>query len=169
LLKEKGAAVSQSLTNLPTAGYQPDETPETYLGTDRQQGFGSPQPVRADQAQNYTIPTDLPVNEFAVSGNWTFGAEYATVNSTGAKLRLHFIAKDVYLVLTSDTAVPVGVNVLKPVDEKNTSEDVDASGQISVSASRLYHLVSLPIGQEGTVELTFTQPGVRVYAFTFGD
>jgi cytochrome c biogenesis protein CcdA/thiol-disulfide isomerase/thioredoxin len=168
LLREKGAVVSQGLSSLPTAGYQPDETPETYLGTDRQQGFGSPQPVRPDQPQNFTIPASLPVNQFAVSGNWTFGAEYATVNSAGAKLQLHFIAKDVYLVLTSDQPVPVGINLLKPA-EKNTSEDVDANGQITVSAARLYHLVQLQIAQEGTVELTFTQPGVRVYAFTFGD
>ena len=50
----------------------------------------------------------------------------------------------------------------------NHSEDVDAQGKLQVSADRLYHIAGLDGMQESTVELRFEQPGVRVYAFTFG-
>ena len=49
----------------------------------------------------------------------------------------------------------------------NHSEDVNAQGQIAVGQSHLYHLVQLDKGQEGTLELRL-QPGIKVYAFTFG-
>jgi thiol-disulfide isomerase/thioredoxin len=168
LLKENGATVNASLTQGVVAGFSQDETPETYVGTDRQSGFVSPGRVLVGQARQYTIPDTLPANSFAVSGSWNFSSEFATVSDVGAKLRLHFNAKDVYLVMTSDKSVPVTVNLISP-SQKNQSEDLGSDGQISVNASRLYHLAQLDSAQEGTVELTFTQPGVRVYAFTFGD
>jgi cytochrome c biogenesis protein CcdA/thiol-disulfide isomerase/thioredoxin len=168
LLKENGAAVAASLTQGPAPQSAYDETPETYVGTDRQSGFASPEQVFAGQSRQYTIPDVVPLNEFAVSGSWTFGPEYATVSAPGARLRFHFGAKAVYLVMTSDTAIPVAVNLVSP-SQKNQSEDVDNSGQIMVNAARLYHLVELDMPQEGTVELTFPQAGIRVYAFTFGN
>ncbi len=167
LLKENGATVNTTLTQGPGVPFSTNETPETYVGTDQQSGFASPQPVADGQARQYTIPATLPANEFAVSGSWTFGAEFATVSAAEAKLRLHFNAKDVYLVMTSDKPIPVGINLVSP-SQKNQSDDVDSSGQITVNASRLYHLVALDASQDGTVELNFAQPGVRVYAFTFG-
>jgi hypothetical protein len=72
----------------------------------------------------------------------------------------------VYLVL-----VPAGkatVDVTLPPGQENHSEDVDAQGRLQVSEDRLYHIAHLDGLQESTVELRFEQPGVRVYAFTFG-
>ena len=168
LLKENGATVPDTLTQGPVVPYSYTETPETYLGTDRQERFASPESISADKAQQYTIPATVPADEFAVAGSWTFEPEYALVSAPGAKLQLHFNAKDVYLVMTSDKPVVVTVTLLTP-KQKNQSDDVDAKGQLTVSASRLYHLVQLDAAQEGTVELQFTQPGVHVFAFTFGD
>jgi len=89
------------------------------------------------------------------------------ISAPDAKLRLHFSAQDVYLVMTSDKPIPVAINLLTS-SQKNQGDDLDRSGQIIVSDSRLYHLVQLDSAREGTVELSFTQPGVKVYAFTFG-
>ena len=135
---------------------------------DRQERFASPENVAAGKAQQYTLPATLPADEFAVAGSWTFEPEYALVSAPGAKLQLHFNAKDVYLVMTSDKPIAVNVHLLSP-NQKNQSDDVDNSGGLTVSASRLYHLVQLDSAQEGIVELQFTQPGVDVFAFTFGD
>ncbi|MEP6986246.1 MAG: cytochrome c biogenesis protein DipZ [Chloroflexota bacterium] len=168
LLKEAGAAVTDTtLTKAPVAGYSTNETPETYVGTDRQTDFASPQKVMEGIVSNYSIPDTLPLNDFGVSGGWTFGPEYATTARDDAKLKLHFYGKDVYLVMTSDKPVPVNVNLVSP-SQKNQSDDVNSNGQTIVGDSRLYHLVQLDSAKEGTVELQFTQPGVRVYAFTFG-
>ncbi|MEI4920560.1 hypothetical protein Q8G81_33915, partial [Klebsiella pneumoniae] len=87
-------------------------------------------------------------------GSWTFGPEFSTGSAADARLRLRFNAKDVYLVMTSDKPVPVVVNLVSP-NQKNQSDDVDSGGQITVNASRLYHLVQLDAAQDGTVELDF--------------
>ncbi len=168
LLKEKGAAVSDDLTQGPTVNFAYDETPETYIGAQLQDSFASPESAVVDQAQNYSIPNQLPIHNFAVSGSWTFEKEFAIASTAGDTLRLHFNAKDVYLVMTSAKPAPVTLKLLGPA-QPNQSEDVDTSGQITVDASRLYHLVHFDKPQEGLLELTFTQPGVQAYAFTFGD
>jgi cytochrome c biogenesis protein CcdA/thiol-disulfide isomerase/thioredoxin len=167
LLKETGAAVIDTLTKEEPVPFSDQETPETYVGTARQSGFASPQKVMEGLVSNYSIPSVLPQDNFAVSGGWTFDEEYATTSRADDRLELHFYGKDVYLVMTSDKPVPVNVNLVSP-SQKNQSDDVNSNGQITVSDSRLYHLVQLDTAQEGTVELQFTQPGVRVYAFTFG-
>jgi hypothetical protein len=155
------------LVNGPAVQFSQTETPETYIGSERQERFASPENAVDIKVRHYSIPDTLSLHYFAVSGLWSFDREYATVSSVGATLRLHFRAKDVYLVMTSDKPVPVTVNLLEPT-QKNQSEDLDSSGQVTVDASRLYHLVHLDAAVDGTVELQFTQPGIRVYAFTFG-
>ena len=46
---------------------------------------------------------------------------------------------------------------------------VDASGRGSVSEPRLYQLIRQPGAvSERTFEITFLDPGVRAYVFTFG-
>ena len=47
--------------------------------------------------------------------------------------------------------------------------DVDGRGDGEVAASRLYQLISQSGAvAEHTFEITFIDPGVQVYAFTFG-
>jgi thiol-disulfide isomerase/thioredoxin len=43
LLAEAGHPVQQNLTQGPEVSFSPFQTPETYIGTDRQTGFGSPE------------------------------------------------------------------------------------------------------------------------------
>jgi hypothetical protein len=48
------------------------------------------------------------------------------------------------------------------------TEDVSAAGDLTISSSRLYHLVHLPGQEQAVVTITFDAPGVQAYAFTFG-
>jgi hypothetical protein len=48
------------------------------------------------------------------------------------------------------------------------TEDVTASGSMTIGAARLYHLVHLPSAARGTVIITFNKAGARSYSFTFG-
>jgi len=72
----------------------------------------------------------------------------------GARLRLHFHARNVYLVLGGH-----GI-VWSFVDGK-------AAGSVRVDADRLYTLVSRQRLQDALLELRFST-GVNAYAFTFG-
>lgn len=168
LLAEKGTAVQADIVKASAAPGGGEQTPETYVGTDRQERFASAEPARENAVTNYRLPTTLPKDSFAVSGQWQFQGQFAQTSGSDTKLLLHFTAKDVYLVMASDQPTPVDVAVVGSA-QTNTSEDVDKQGQITVGQSRLYHLVQLPNAQDNTLELHFAQPGVKVYAFTFGN
>jgi len=167
LLEEAGYSVDQSLSDMNTAGFTQNQTPETYVGTGRQQNFSSPENIVTGEASSYTIPDSLPLHHFAVSGTWQFEPEYAKVTEAGVKLELHFFAKDVYLVMDSEQPKTATVTLISP-DQPNQTEDLNPERQVMIDQARLYHLVALDKAQEGTVVLQFDQPGVEVYSFTFG-
>jgi cytochrome c biogenesis protein CcdA/thiol-disulfide isomerase/thioredoxin len=167
LLAEAGRPATASLTIGPSVAFPKFITPETYLGTARQSGFVSPEMVVLGKTSQYSLPSTVAQDSFAVSGSWVFEQEYAQEASAGAQLTLHFLAQDVYLVMTSDQPTIVTISSLTP-NQPNTSEDVNSQGQILVSASRLYHLIHFNSVGKGTITLTFSTPGVRAYSFTFG-
>jgi cytochrome c biogenesis protein CcdA/thiol-disulfide isomerase/thioredoxin len=167
LLAEAGHPANLPLTNAPAAAFSSDQTPETYLGTDRLSRFASPESTAGGQAALFSFPTVVRLNEWALSGMWIFQPQFAQETAAGAQLELHFYAQDVYLVMTSDQPAVVTIASLSP-NLPNTSEDVNVQGQIMVMESRLYHLVHFDKAVEGTVILTFETPGVQAYSFTFG-
>jgi cytochrome c biogenesis protein CcdA/thiol-disulfide isomerase/thioredoxin len=142
-----------------------NQTPETYLGTDRQGAFvDSVPPTGTGQ---FSFPSSLPDDHFAVSGTFDFEAQYVQATAAGDKLELAFDARDVYLVMSADTPTSVTVSVTGAGTVAPT-EDVAADGSMAVGPARLYHLAHLPAFGKGTVTITFGAPGVRAYAFTFG-
>jgi thiol-disulfide isomerase/thioredoxin len=127
-------------------------SPESYLGYDRLTRFlGTP--VHVDQPWRYYFSPSLPQNNLSYGGTWTIRKERA-VAGAGARLRYHFRAKDVYLVLSGSGRVAVLVGGRK--------ERV-----VRVDGDRLYTLVSAPRVRDAILELRFT-PDVAGYAFTFG-
>jgi cytochrome c biogenesis protein CcdA/thiol-disulfide isomerase/thioredoxin len=126
-------------------------TPETYLGYERMARYWGSR-VRSDELAAYRLPDLIPQNGFALGGSWRVEGERA-VAGQGARLRLHFHARDVFLVLGGRGTVDVLVR-----DQKTRTVHVDSY--------RLYTLRSgLP--DDAIMELRFT-PGVQAYAFTFG-
>jgi cytochrome c biogenesis protein CcdA/thiol-disulfide isomerase/thioredoxin len=167
LLSEIGVENSAALTAVEQKNYSSDQTPETYVGFGRHDTFASPEQVQRLETARYSFPADLPLHHFALAGEWLIGKEYAQADEEGAQLELHFSAKDVFLVI--DSAVPAEVNVaLVSSNLKNISMDLDSDGNILVDGARLYHLVSLDQVADATVLLTFSEPGVQAFAFTFG-
>ena len=167
LLAQAGAAA------LPTAAqsaapppFVANQTPETYLGTDRADRFASPESAMAGPAR-YTFPSSLRDDAFAVSGTFDFGPQYVTASAAGDQLELSFFARDVYLVMAADSPVLARVKVTG-VGDVGATEDVAVDGSITIGQARLYHLVHLSSAIRGTVAVTFDAPGARAYAFTFG-
>jgi hypothetical protein len=128
-------------------------TPESYLGWARLARYvGSP--ITPDRAATYRFPREITLNNLSYAGRWTVGRE-RIVAGRGARLRLHFLAQQVYLVLGGRGRLQVFVGG-RPV------KTVRVNG-----LSRLYTLLSYPGLSEGALELRFT-PGISAYAFTFG-
>ena len=128
-------------------------TPESYLGWSRLDRF-SGSPVVKDTFAAYRFPPSMPLDNLAYAGSWRVAAERITAGRD-ARLRLHFHARNVYLVLGGRGMVDVLV-------DGRMVDTVRVKG-----IARLYTLVRYPEIREGLLELRFS-PGVEGYAFTFG-
>ena len=141
-------------------------TPETYFGGARAQGFVTPlRPGPRDYGQ--TDPERLDLNEFAYGGTWNVGLEDANAIED-ASISLRFQARRVFTVMGfphSSGEVEVLLDG-EPIPDDLAGEDV-SNGVATVSNHRLYRLVDLPEAGEHTLTLRF-QPGISGYAFTFG-
>ena len=129
-------------------------TPESYIGyarLDSTRYVGTV--VRPNVVRTYAFPRLLPENALSYAGVWRIGDQRALAVA-GARLRLHFHARDVYLVLGGHGRV-------------QTLVDGKEAGSVRVDADRLYTLVSGRRLRNAVLELRFS-PGVNAYAFTFG-
>jgi len=128
-------------------------TPESYLGWERLDRYvGSP--LSANVPVRYRFPREIPLNDLAYSGVWTVERQ-RIVAVHNARLRLHFLAQNVYLVLSGHGRLQVIVGG-RPV------KTIRVDG-----LSRLYTLLHYKGLAEGALELRFTA-GIAAYAFTFG-
>src|SRR6266576_880435 len=126
-------------------------TPESYLGWERLDRYGG-STILPDRAHGYHFPAALPLNELAYSGIWK--VERQRIDAVhAARLRLHFVAQNVYLVLGGTGRVQVLV-------DGKTVRTIPISG-----ISRLYTLLHYPQEREGQLEVRLT-PGISAYAFT---
>jgi len=114
----------------------------------------------------------LALNEWALAGRWSVGEESAVLDADGGSIAYRFQARDLNLVLAPpDSGAPVGFAVRldgRPPGDAH-GLDVDESGEGILSEPRMYQLVRGPAAVgERTFEVTFREPGVRAYVFTFG-
>jgi thiol-disulfide isomerase/thioredoxin len=128
-------------------------TPESYLGYSRLDRYVGARIV-PNLPHEYRFPLTVPPDTLAYAGSWRVESE-RIVAGAGARLRLHFQARDVYLVLGGRGKLDV------LVDGRRT-RTVDVSG-----ISRLYTLLHYSRVENGLLELRFT-PRLAAYAFTFG-
>ncbi len=157
VLAERGATGLASGTAEPAGAIVPSQkaTPETYLGTERTQGFVVPPRTGLS---DYRRPTgQLERNAFALGGRWRVSRQAATA-ARDASIDVQFTARDVYLVLSPPPKGTGSVRVF--VDGKLTRT-------VTVRAQRLEQLVHLPRAGSHRLTLRLT-PGVAAYAFTFG-
>lgn len=121
------------------------QTGETYLGTARSSNMVAPD------------SNDIPLHHWSLKGQWIATEQYLESATPQAKLTLHYRAKKVFLVMESADKQPKTIEVINGQDKKT----------ITVTSSQLYEIVSNTSFQEGTVIITGTQPGLRLFAFTF--
>ncbi|MFC5429795.1 cytochrome c biogenesis protein DipZ [Paraburkholderia denitrificans] len=147
------------------------QSPETYLGYERAHGFASPGDPVADQPHRYAAgPLDL--NQWALVGTWTLGAEHTDLDRAGGGIVFRFRARDLHLVLgpsASGEPVRFRVSIDGAPPGANHGTDVDAGGNGIVTEQRLYQLIrQRDAVVDRTFEIRFLDPGVRAYSFTFG-
>ena len=178
LLHEAGSDMAQGAPVVPDAKgaeASPDlgdiRSGETYVGYKQATGFVSPEGLTADAPADYSI-ANPDLNQWGLSGTWTVGPEQASLDKAGGGISYRFSARDLHLVLgPAADGKPIRFQVT--VDGKapgaDHGSDIDAAGNGTVTATKLYQLVR----QSGDVtarnfEIRFLDPGVQAYAFTFG-
>ena len=147
-------------------------SPETYVGFARSQGLASPEPVAFDEPRQYTAPSQLRVNEWALDGDWTVGREEAVSNHAGVHIVYRFHARDLHLILAppgrgTEARFRVRLDGDAPGDARGL--DVDDGGNGVIREARLHQLVR----QHGPIEdrqfdIEFLDPGAAALCFTFG-
>src|SRR5215216_2787766 len=75
-------------------------TPETYLGYWRGERFASADVAAYDERRAYELPERLRVNQWALAGEWTIGAEDVALGRAGGSIAFRFHARDAHLVLS---------------------------------------------------------------------
>jgi thiol-disulfide isomerase/thioredoxin len=146
-------------------------TPETYLGYERNEHFASPDGAASDKSHTYELPERLRFNHWALAGEWTIGRENIMLDQPGGSIAYRFEARDAHLVLTAGAREAIPFRVLLDGEPPGPShgEDVDEQGNGTVRDGRLYQLTRAHDAvRERTLEITFDEPGVEAYAFTFG-
>jgi cytochrome c biogenesis protein CcdA/thiol-disulfide isomerase/thioredoxin len=142
---------------LPKATDVPDTTPddagqspETYLGAEREQGYAGGGSYATGQ---FTAPGALATNSFALAGAWTIGQQSITAGK-GAGITLAYHASYVYL--------DVGGTGTLTVSAGGTSKVIRVSG-----APDIYTVATEQPASNGTVTIRLS-PGLAAYSFTFG-
>jgi hypothetical protein len=146
-------------------------TPETYLGYERGEQFGSAEDAVVGERHTYALPARLPLNRWALTGEWTIGRENVVLARAGGAIACRFEARDCNLVLSraGGTPVPFSVRVDGEPPGASHGVDVDESGNGLLDQGRLYQLVrARDRVRERTLEITFLAPGAEAYVFTFG-
>jgi hypothetical protein len=147
-------------------------SPENYLGYERTDNFASPEDAVLDTRQVYAAPARLRLNHWALVGDWTVQPQAIVLNEADGRIVYRFQARDLHLVMgpaARGTPVRFRVHIDGQPPEAAHGTDVDDQGNGTVTEQRLYQLVRQrgPVS-ERTFEITFLDPGVQAYAFTFG-
>jgi thiol-disulfide isomerase/thioredoxin len=178
LLVEAGFGTGQGVVSVDARGVEAPadwatlRSPENYTGYARTENFASAGGVVPEEPGSYTIPAKLRLNHWALAGNWTMEQEATRLNTANGQIAYRFHARDVNLVM--GPAVPgtsVRFQVLLDGNPPRAAQgiDVNADGDGTVVEQRLYQLIRQdgPVS-ENTFEITFLDPDVAAYVFTFG-
>ena len=178
LLKEAGAAdVAADVVQVQAQGAEAaaamDQlgSPETYVGYARAENFRSPGGLARDAVKTY-VASPLDLNDWSLVGRWRVTREHAELAAAGGRLSFRFKARDLHLVMGpgSNGALPrFRVLIDGQAPGADAGSDIDAQGVGRIDQQRLYQLIRQSGAvRERTFEIEFLDPGVQVFAFTFG-
>jgi thiol-disulfide isomerase/thioredoxin len=179
LLAEAGSSdISHELVTVNASGVEAAadwdhlQSPENYVGYDRTANFASPGGEVLDESHVYAAPAQLPLNHWALSGDWTMENQFVGLNHAAGRIVYRFHARDLHLVMGSaapGTTVRFRVLINGQAPGAAHGADVDDQGYGLVTEQRLYQLIRQPEPiVDRQFEIEFLDAGVEVYAFTFG-
>ena len=179
LLTDAGrGGVGQDMVAVEPAGVEAEAdwdslwSPENYLGYERTENFASSNGAVLETPYVYAAPARLRLNHWALAGDWTVKRQAIVLNQAGGRIAYRFHARDLHLVMAPparETPVRFQVRIDNQPPGTAHGADLDDQGSGTLTDPRLYQLIRQPGPiSDRTFEITFLDPGVRAYAFTFG-
>jgi thiol-disulfide isomerase/thioredoxin len=154
------------------ADYATLQSPESYVGAERAEGFASTESPVVDARHTYSLPTRLGLNHWGLAGDWTVKIGSAVSNGAGARIVYKFHARDANLVMGA-AARGGSVRYRVLIDGKPPGAahggDVDEAGRGTLAEPRMYQLIRQPGSiADRQIEIEFLDPGAEAFCFTFG-
>jgi thiol-disulfide isomerase/thioredoxin len=178
LLTDAGGGIDQELVSVDAGGLEAAaewdslRSPENYLGYERTDNFVSPNGSILETSYAYAAPPRLGLNHWALSGDWTVTRGAIVLNQADGRIVYRFHARDLHLVMAPPArGTPVRFRVLLDGQPPGAAHgvDVDDQGNGTLTDPRLHQLIRQPGPvTDRAFEITFLDPGVQAYAFTFG-
>lgn len=131
-------------------------SPEMYFGLERMSNLSSEQ-TALPRTQQYTFPTTIDLNTFALEGEWQFNDESVKLISQTGKIKLRFAAGKVFMVASAPTEPQLKILV-----------DGTAQEDVAVTTSKLYTLFNSTDNREHEIEIQITGKDFEAFTFTFG-
>lgn len=142
-------------------------TPELYLGYHRGR-IANKEGFHEDHIGHYVKPDLVPVNSFALAGDFEAGAEYVESVAPRSTIYLHFQGTEVNLVMepsNSFSIVSLKLNG-ESIKPEIMGKDVD-QGDVIISNARMYNLIKSNMPISGTLSIEAKESDFKAYAFTF--
>ena len=146
-----------------------NQSPETYLGYKRATNFTSPETVKPSEVQSFTAPKFIPVDHWALTGQWKVEEQCIVSEKAGSSLRYNFTAGKVFLVLGTRDGKPIKAKITLNGEPLGINAGKDSmGGMLTVDEHTLYELVNQKAVKNGLLEIFTESSGLEAYAFTFG-
>jgi len=114
----------------------------------------------------------LGLNQWALSGDWTFENQSVGLNEPDGRITYRFHARDLHLVMgpaARGTAVRFRVRIDGQAPGAAHGVDADDEGNGTVTEQRMYQLIRQPEPiADRQFDIEFLDAGVEAFAFTFG-
>ena len=149
--------VSANVMNTPDQNVY-GQSPETYLGSDRNEFFGNGTAGLPSDRASYIVPKNLSEDHFYLDGTWTITRDHAKNLAVPARIVYPFASKHVYIVASADNPVTLDIKI-----------DSKAMIPVTIYESRLYEVYSGDSFGMHTIELSPETNGLKVFTFTFGN
>jgi cytochrome c biogenesis protein CcdA/thiol-disulfide isomerase/thioredoxin len=168
LLTEKGAKLSKMTAESDAVPFAQDQTPETYLGSDRASNYAGSPALGSAAVATYKPVANLAVNQWSLGGQWEVDHDKIIARSNST-LQFHVSAKNVYLVGGSGATGTIGVSLDgKPISTTASAGSDVQNSLTDINGARLYTLINFSKSTSAsTVELTVPD-GIELNTFTFG-
>jgi thiol-disulfide isomerase/thioredoxin len=168
-------SIDEDVTTGKTVDFASIGSPETYFGSWRAERFVSPEGLVFIFPTDYSLPEEVALNEWALDGEWSVQDKYSEALEPGARFMFHYSAGVANLVMATEDGKLDDVVVRldgEPVPDEYmgahvVKDELTGGTFVQVEFSDLYELIDGEVG-EHVLEIEALEPGLQIYAITFG-